>query len=102
MKDLQGPHIWAEKYSPTSSAFLRSSRLDKYYSEMPKSALDFSQRDFKDLLSYNFEGDGIPHLVLIYLSTGLINRDGRTTIESYGAEYYPWTEELLKKAKDEK
>ena len=62
---------------------------------MPWLALDFSQRDFKDLLSDNFEVDGIPHLVLINLSTGLININGRKTIEDYGAEYYPWTEELL-------
>jgi len=37
---------------------------------MPWLALDFSQRDFKDLLSDNFEVDGIPHLILINTSTG--------------------------------
>ena len=46
------------------------SSFDKYYSEMPWLALDFSQRDFKDFLSDNFEVDGIPHLILINTSTG--------------------------------
>jgi len=44
------------------------SSFDKYYSEMPW--LDFSQRDFRDLLSDNFEAEDIPHLVLINTSTG--------------------------------
>ena len=46
------------------------SSFDKYYSEMPWLALDFSQRDFWDLLSDNFEAIDIPHLVLINTSTG--------------------------------
>jgi len=46
------------------------SSFDKYYSEMPWLALDFTQRDFKKELSDAFEVDGIPHLILINTSTG--------------------------------
>jgi len=37
---------------------------------MPRLALDFGQKDFKDLLSDGFEVDSIPHLALINPSTG--------------------------------
>jgi len=68
---------------------------------MPWLALDFNHRDIKNKLSKGFSVNGIPKLVWINVKTGEVNENGRETI-TYGSDYYPWTKELLEKAKKEK
>lgn len=45
--------------------------------------------------------NGIPKLVWINVQTGEIIDDGRNCI-TLGADYYPWTKELLEKGENEK
>jgi len=47
---------------------------------MPWTALDFNDREFKELLSKVFDVNGIPKLVWLNPITGEINHDGRKSI----------------------
>jgi len=47
---------------------------------MPWLALDYTEREFKDILSEAFEVDGIPTLVFLNPITGEINQEGRKLV----------------------
>lgn len=68
-----------------------------YFADMPWLALDYEQRELKEILNDALDVDGIPTLVWVRPETGDINVDGRRTIE-VGAEWYPWTEEQIAEA----
>lgn len=62
---------------------------------MPWLALDYSQADLRNTFSEGFGVDGIPCLIWVNPTTGELNSEGRKTISDYGAQYYPWTPELI-------
>ena len=71
----------------------------EYYAEMPWSALSFDERNLKSALSEMFEVQGIPTLVLL-TGKGEMIKDDASDIVSYGAEYFPWDDASVEKAKE--
>ena len=62
-----------------------------YYKEMPWLALDYSQREQKELLSSHFGVQGIPSLVIVDKDGSVISKEGRGAIsgDPTGADF-PW------------
>ena len=79
--------------------FLSSDRdqeaFESYFTaDMPWLAVDFAQRDLKEMLSMAMEVRGIPSLVWVNPRTGEMMMNGRETVNA-GADYFPWTKELM-------
>ena len=74
--------------------------FDEYYAEMPWYALSYDDRDVKQILSKVFNVRGIPKLVLLTGAGEVITEDGRSAVE-YGADYFPWNKEEMKKGEEE-
>ena len=81
-----------ERPMPLEIVFVSSDRdkrsFDKYLSQMPWSAVDFSARDIKDKLAAKFGVRGIPCLVLLDAQTGeLLTKNGRKLVTLYGSDF---------------
>lgn len=68
-----------------------------YYSDMPWTALPFSERQLKSKLSSKFGVNGIPCLVVLNKDGSLISKNGRTCVsEDPTGEKFPWVPLPLK------
>lgn len=65
-----------------------------YFADMPWLALDYDQRDLKQMLSSAFGVEGIPTLLWINPRTGEVLLNGDETI-LYGADFFPWTPDQM-------
>jgi nucleoredoxin len=74
-------------------------KFQEYFDMMPWVALAFDQRELKNLLSQAFEVQGIPTLVLVYPQTGKFNASGRSIVDKWKAEAFPWGDEQLSAAR---
>lgn len=83
--------------------FLSSDKDDEafreYFGTMPWLALPYELRELKDDLSSIFKVNGIPTLALVKGDGTLITSEGRKAV-GYGAEYYPWGPEELKRGEE--
>ena len=76
--------------------------FEEYCNEMVTSkgdqliALDYANRQLKTDLSKIFDVEGIPTLVLLKPDGTVITEDGTSAV-SFGAEYFPWDAEDIKK-----
>lgn len=68
--------------------------FNSYFEDMPWLALDYAERDLKDLLSSAMDVSGIPTLIWLDPATGAIYEKGREFV-AVGAKYFPWTPELM-------
>lgn len=74
---------------------------DYFTTDMPWIALDYAQRDLKELISTSLDVEGIPTLIFVNPRTGAMSMNGREMVMS-GADYFPWTPELLQAARSAK
>jgi len=75
--------------------------FESYFtSDMPWLAVDYAQRELKELISMSLEVRGIPTLVWVNPQTGEMMMNGRETVAA-GANYFPWTKELMENGKRE-
>jgi len=98
--------VFAEMYNQLKASgkkveviFLSSDRdqeaFESYFTtDMPWLAVDYAQRELKEMLSMALEVRGIPTLVWVNPKTGEMMMNGRETVNA-GANYFPWTKELM-------
>ena len=74
-----------------------------YLDEMPWLALPFDNKEENTRCSEKFEIEGLPTLVILDAENGnVISTDGRSIIEDYGADAFPFDETRLQACKEEK
>ena len=71
--------------------------FDGYFAEMPWCALPYTHREFRDDLEKLYDVEGIPTLVLLDGTGGLLTSDGREAID-LGIEFFPWDEASMEAA----
>jgi nucleoredoxin len=74
--------------------FLSSDRDPKAFEEyfcadMPWLALDYAQRELKEIISMSLDVQGIPTLIWVNPKTGDMIMNGRETV-GMGAAFFPW------------
>lgn len=91
-----------EAGKPFEIVFLSSDHTEEgfndYHASMPWLALPFRDRQTKNDLSKLLGVNGIPMFVLFRRDGTLITKNGREAA-GYGAEFFPWDEEMMKKGK---
>uniref|UniRef100_A0A7N0T5V9 protein-disulfide reductase n=1 Tax=Kalanchoe fedtschenkoi TaxID=63787 RepID=A0A7N0T5V9_KALFE len=72
--------------------------FDWYFLElrMPWLAIPFADTETRDNLYSLFEVEGIPHLVILDEEGKVVTDRGRSVIDEYGVDAYPFTAELIK------
>ncbi|CAH9108313.1 unnamed protein product [Cuscuta europaea] len=71
-----------------------------YFSEMPWTAIPFSDSVTRDHLDGLFTVRGIPHLVILNGSGEVLTEDGVDVIVEHGVEGYPFTREKVRELKE--
>jgi len=106
--------VLAEKYNEMKKqgkefeiVFISSDSDEKsfglYHHEMPWLALPYSDADTRKKLSLKYSIRGIPSVILVDGDGKILTESGRSYIQSYGSEGFPFTEERIQelKKKDE-
>jgi len=79
------------------------SEFKSYHGEMPWLAIPYENDDSKEGCSKKFDIQGFPTLVLLDGATGdVIDSDGRSVVEQYGAAAFPFTKTSIEECKKEK
>ena len=78
------------------------SAFKSYHGEMPWLAIPYDNDDKKEECNEKFSIEGLPTLVFLNGETGeTISKDGRETIEEYGAAGFPFTKSRLEECQKE-
>ena len=65
---------------------------------MPWLALDYAQRELKEVISMSLDVQGIPSLIWVNPKTGEMIMNGRETV-GLGASSFPWDTEAIAAAR---